>query len=235
MSLLVLHQVAKAYGHICAVENATFTLEPGEVYGLLGPNGSGKTTIMRMIAGLLTPDTGVIEIADYNLSTHPVEARRAVGFVQDVPFLYRYLTGAEYLTFLAHLWQLDLKQHHIDEMLSRFDLTDRAHSLTASYSHGMRQKLAMAGTLLSNPQVLVLDEPLTGFDPPSAKLMKATLRSFADSGRAVLLSTHILEVAQNICDRVGILVKGKIVSEERHLDMTTAFEDFVITTMEQHA
>lgn len=235
MSMLVVQNVAKSYGDIQAVNNASLRLEPGEIYGLLGPNGAGKTTLMRIIAGLLPFDTGTVEVAGYNVATAPRKARRAVGFVPDTPFIYRYLTGREYLEFLFDLWQLDPEQKYttIATLLDQFSLVDRANTLVASYSHGMRQKLAFAGALLPDPQILVLDEPLTGFDPPSYRLMKTMLHSFADMGRVVLLSTHILEIAKHMCDRVGVLVDGTIISEERHFTTMTAFEDFVITAMER--
>lgn len=231
--MLYVDSLYKSFGNIHALCGVSFHIEPGQIYGLLGPNGAGKTTTMRIMSGLLTPDSGTVQVAGYDMATQPEAYRHTVGYVPDNPFLYHYLTGREYLAFIADLWQVspEQKEYLIEKQLTLFSLTDQADRVITSYSHGMRQKIAMAGALLPDPTVLILDEPLTGFDPPSARFIKDFLRTFADAGHMVLLSTHILEVAQRMCDRIGIITNGRIASEEGRIETMTEFETFVMTAL----
>jgi len=225
-----LREVSKSYGELRALDGVSLRARTGEIHGLLGPNGAGKTTLMRIIAGLLPQDSGEVLIAGLNARDAPRRTRRAVGFVPDSPFLYRYLTGRQYLEFVADLWGLsgEEKTCVIEAGLRRFGLAGRAEHVIGSYSFGMRQKLAVAGALLQDPAVLVLDEPLTGFDPPSARFMKDFLRSFAGTGRSVFLSTHILELAHGLCDRVSVISDGRISFEREICGDAPDFERSVL-------
>jgi ABC-2 type transport system ATP-binding protein len=227
--------VTKSYGEVRALDGVSLRVRAGEIHGLLGPNGAGKTTLMRIIAGLVPQDSGEVFIAGLSARDAPRRTRRAVGFVPDSPFLYRYLTGRQYLEFVADLWGLpeDEKIKAVEDGLKRFGLADRAEHVIGSYSFGMRQKLAVAGALLQEPTVLVLDEPLTGFDPPSSRFMKDFLRSFADAGRAVFLSTHILELAHGLCDRVSIISDGRIILERETDGDTSSFERSVLNVIDR--
>jgi ABC-2 type transport system ATP-binding protein len=184
------------------------------LFGLLGPNGAGKTTTMRMIAGILAPTAGTIEIAGIDVIRRPVLAKANLGFIPDRPFVYDKLTGAEFLRFTAALFGQDGPdvERRLDELLELFELTRWKHELTESYSHGMRQKLIIASALVHRPKVIVVDEPMIGLDPKSARLLKQIFRSFVSRGGTVLMSTHTLEIVEEMCDRVGIIRQGELVA-----------------------
>ena len=186
----------------------------GEVFGFLGPNGAGKTTTIKMIVGLLKPSSGSVKVAGFDIQTQPREAKSASGYVPDTPNLYAKLSGRELLRFVADLYNLDRAQaaKRADELLQLLDLTAAADDTIDSYSHGMQQKASLAAALMHDPKVLVLDEPTVGLDPKSARLIKDLLRQLADRGAAVFLSTHILEIAERMCDRIGIINKGELVA-----------------------
>jgi ABC-2 type transport system ATP-binding protein len=196
------------------VDGITLTIPPGALYGLLGPNGAGKTTTMRMIAGILQPTAGTIRIAGIDLWGEPLRAKSRMGFIPDRPFVYDKLTGAEFLRFVAGLYGQDGASidRRIDELLELFDLLPWKDELTESYSHGMRQKLIIGSALLHRPEVIVVDEPMVGLDPKSARLLKDLLRQFAGRGGTVLMSTHTLEIAEAMCDRIAIVQAGRIVA-----------------------
>ena len=228
----------KAYGDKVAVNNVSFDVHGGEVFGFLGPNGAGKTTTIKMIVGLLKPTSGSVKVAGYDIQTQPMLAKAASGYVPDTPNLYAKLTGRELLRFVSDLYNLDRTQvaHRIDELLRMFDLMNAADDTVDSYSHGMQQKASLAAALMHDPKVLVLDEPTVGLDPKSARLIKDILRQLADRGAAVMLSTHILEIAERMCDRIGIINKGQLVAvgtmdELRTLDQTgqTSLEDIFLS------
>jgi ABC-2 type transport system ATP-binding protein len=184
------------------------------VFGFLGPNGAGKTTTIKMVVGLLQPTSGTVKVAGYDVQTQPLDAKAASGYVADTPNLYAKLTGRELLTFVADLYDLDRKQssQRAEELLRVLDLSAAADNTIDSYSHGMQQKAALASALMHDPKVLVLDEPTVGLDPRSARLIKDILRQMADRGAAVFLSTHILEIAERMCDRIGIINQGELVA-----------------------
>lgn len=208
------HNLVKNYGDKTAVNHVNFSVYGGEVFGFLGPNGAGKTTTIKMIVGLLQPSSGHAKVAGYNMQTQPLLAKAACGYVPDTPNLYPKLSGRELLRFVADLYNLNRQQaaHRIDDLLRTFDLLAAADDTIDSYSHGMQQKAALAAALMHDPKVLVLDEPTVGLDPKSARLIKDILRQMADRGAAVMLSTHILEIAERMCDRIGIISKGQLIS-----------------------
>jgi ABC-2 type transport system ATP-binding protein len=210
--LIETHNLVKQYGKFVAVNNVSFDVRGGEVFGFLGPNGAGKTTTIKMIVGLLQPTSGLVKVAGYNVQTQPLQSKAASGYVPDVPNLYAKLTGRELLRFVGDLYNLERAQsaRRIDELLRMFDLADSADETLDSYSHGMQQKASLAAALMHDPKVLVLDEPTVGLDPKSARLIKDILRQMADRGAAVMLSTHILEIAEHMCDRIGIINKGEL-------------------------
>jgi len=212
--LIETHNLLKRYGDKMAVNNVSLAVHGGEVFGFLGPNGAGKTTTIKMIVGLLQPSSGKVTVAGYDVQTQPLLAKASSGYVPDTPNLYAKLTGRELLRFVGDLYDLDRKQaaQRTDELLRMFDLTAAADDTVDSYSHGMQQKTALASALMHDPKVLVLDEPTVGLDPKSARLIKDILRQMAERGAAVFLSTHILEIAERMCDRIGIINKGELVA-----------------------
>lgn len=212
--LLVVQDLIKTYGELIAVDSVSLTVKGGEVFGLLGPNGAGKTTTVNICTGLLLPTSGIVSIAGLDLRKDAAEAKRLIGYVPDEPYLYDKLTGREFITFMGKLYGVAGNLAvRVEELLEYFGLLGAADDLIGGYSHGTRQKTALCGMLIHNPQLVFLDEPTVGLDPRSARLLKDTLQSLAAEGKGVVLCTHILEIAQAICDRVGILNHGKIVAE----------------------
>jgi ABC-2 type transport system ATP-binding protein len=210
--MIELQSLTKRYGKFTAVDRISLTIPPGELYGLLGPNGAGKTTTMRMIAGILHPTGGRVLIAGIDVAADPIAAKRRLGFIPDRPFVYDKLTGAEFMRFVAGLYGQSGPEleRRIDELLELFELLPWRSELTESYSHGMRQKLIIASALLHRPEVIVVDEPMVGLDPRSARLLKDLLRQFVGRGGTVLMSTHTLEIAEAMCDRIAIVHGGRI-------------------------
>jgi ABC-2 type transport system ATP-binding protein len=214
LPFIELHELCKNYGNKNAVDHLNLTAYSGEVFGFLGPNGAGKTTTIKMIVGLLQPTSGSVTVAGYDMEEQPLQAKFSSGFVPDTPNLYSKLTARELLRFVGDLYCLDPQQinYRIEELLDLFDLTEVGDSLIDSYSHGTQQKVSMAAALIHDPKVLVLDEPTVGLDPKSARLTKDVLRQFADRGSLVFITTHILEIAERMCDRVGIISQGKLIA-----------------------
>jgi ABC-2 type transport system ATP-binding protein len=210
--MIELSNLTKRYGRFTAVDGINLTIPRGEMYGLLGPNGAGKTTTMRMIAGILQPTSGTVRIAGVDIQTDPLVAKSRLGFIPDRPFVYDKLTGAEFLRFVAGLYGQGgtAIERRIDELLDIFELTPWKDELTESYSHGMRQKLIISSALVHRPQVIVVDEPMVGLDPKSARLLKDLLREFVQRGGTVLMSTHTLEIAEAMCDRIAIVQSGRL-------------------------
>jgi ABC-2 type transport system ATP-binding protein len=210
--LIRLVQLTKRYGKFTAVDGIDLMVRSGELFGFLGPNGAGKTTTFRMIAGILQPTSGTVEIGGIDIIRRPLEAKKRLGFIPDRPFVYDKLTGGEFLRFAAALYgqQGPAIERRIDELLELFELSRWKDELTETYSHGMRQKLIISGALVHRPEVIVVDEPMVGLDPKSARLLKDLFRQFVDRGGTVLMSTHTLEVAETMCDRIAIVHGGKI-------------------------
>lgn len=214
--MIEIKNISKSYnkGSIKAVDNLNLNVNKGEIFGFLGPNGAGKTTTIKMIVGLLNPDSGNISINGFDNRQKPIDAKKHIGYVPDNPDLYDRLTGTEYLNFMADVYQVPAAQRkeRISYYLDMFDLKDAAADLIKSYSHGMKQKIALTGALVHNPSVWILDEPMVGLDPKSAHLLKGEMREHCDKGNTVFFSTHILEVAEKLCDRIGIIHKGKLIA-----------------------
>jgi ABC-2 type transport system ATP-binding protein len=207
--------LTKRYGKFTAVDGIDLEVPRGELFGLLGPNGAGKSTTLRMIAGILRPTSGTVLVGGVDIQQHPLEAKARLGYIPDRPFVYDKLTGGEFLRFAAALYgqQGALVERRIDELLEFFELTSWKHELTETYSHGMRQKLIISGALVHRPAVIVVDEPMVGLDPKSARLLKDLFRQFVDRGGTVLMSTHTMEVAEVMCDRIAIVSRGKIAAQ----------------------
>jgi ABC-2 type transport system ATP-binding protein len=213
-ALIETQHLVKLYGEKAAVNDVSFQVYGGEVFGFLGPNGAGKTTTIKMIVGLLQPTSGMVKVSGYDVQQQPLQAKAASGYVPDTPNLYAKLSGRELLRFVGDLFEMDRQQaeRRIDELLKLFELESAADDTIDSYSHGMQQKAALASALIHDPKVLVLDEPTVGLDPRSARVIKDILRQMADRGAAVFLSTHILEIAERMCDRIGIINNGSLVA-----------------------
>jgi ABC-2 type transport system ATP-binding protein len=211
--MIELENVAKKYGAKLAVDNLNLSIERGELFAFLGPNGAGKTTTIKMMCGLLFPTSGNIRIAGYDLRDHGEQARRLISYVPDQPFLYEKLTGREILQFIADMYGMEKQRakSRIDLMIETFGLTGYVDDLTEQYSHGMRQRTVFAAALLHEPQVLIVDEPTVGLDPRSVKLLKDLLRAEAKRGVTVFLSTHSLDIAQELADRIGVIMSGQLI------------------------
>lgn len=205
-------QVEKRYASFQAVQPLDLDVRAGEVFGFLGLNGAGKTTTLRMLAGVLPASGGTIEIDGVDLAKNPVEARRRMGFIPDRPYLYDKLTANEFLRFVGEIYGMEPRtlDAKIEAVLRQQSLHEHGDALVESYSHGMKQRLVLAGALLHEPRLLIVDEPMVGLDPRGAKQIKAIFRDFAAEGRTVFLSTHTLQVAQEVCDRLAIIHRGRI-------------------------
>lgn len=212
--MIRLEGLTKKYGKFVAVDNIDLDVRAGELFGFLGPNGAGKTTTLRMVAGILRPTAGRIWLGGDDLIEKPTAAKSRLGFIPDRPFVYEKLTGVEFLRFVAGLYGQDgtAVERRIDELLEVFELSVWKNELIESYSHGMRQKLIIGSALIHRPECIVVDEPMVGLDPRAARLLKEIFRQFVDKGGTVLMSTHTLEVAQAMCDRIAIIQSGKIVA-----------------------
>jgi ABC-2 type transport system ATP-binding protein len=214
-AMLDVQHISKSYGPVRAISDVSFSVPSGEIVGLLGPNGAGKSTTMKAILGLLRPESGVIRVLGHDVASTPIEAKREIGYVPEAPSLYEFLTGAEYLDFIADLYGLDptTRASRISQFLGGLELAGHEDALISGYSQGMKQKVALIAALVHRPRLLVLDEPLNGLDPRAARVVKELLRTLArNDGVGVLFSTHVLEIAQAICDRIIILNRGAIVA-----------------------
>ncbi len=212
--MISIQNLRKQYGAFMAVDGIDLDVNPGEIHGFLGPNGAGKTTSIRMIAGLLKPTSGRIIVNGHDIATHPEGAKRSLGFIPDRPYIYEKLTAGEFLRFHAGLYGMegDGVDRRVREMLDLFELGRWDNELVESFSHGMKQRLVMCAAFLHRPQAVLVDEPMVGLDPRGATLIKSVFKRMSEHGVAILMSTHTLEVAQEMCDRISIILKGKIIA-----------------------
>ncbi|NLM45939.1 MAG: ABC transporter ATP-binding protein [Firmicutes bacterium] len=214
--MIEIRGVSKSYnnGAVKAVDNLSLSVRPGEIFGFLGPNGAGKTTTIKMMVGLLQSDSGSIVINGHDVAKEPLKVKASISYVPDYPEVYEKLTGLEYLTFLADMYRVPqaVRLARMKRFLKLFDMTDAVEDLIQSYSHGMRQKIVLIGALLHEPEVFILDEPMVGLDPRSAHNLKEYMREHCDRGKTVFFSTHVLEVAEKLCDRIGIISRGRLIA-----------------------
>lgn len=213
--MIRLINLTKRFWRVTAVDDVSLEISAGAIFGFLGPNGAGKTTTIKMIAGILEPTAGTVIIDGKDISKDPVGAKRVTGFIPDRAFLYEKLTGIECLHFVASLYEMDEErtEARIKELMALFEMEAWAGDLIESYSHGMKQRIVMSSALLHEPKVIVVDEPMVGLDPKAARLVKTTFRSLADQGVAIFMSTHTLAVAEEMCDRIGIIHQGRLIVE----------------------
>lgn len=206
--------LTKFFGDKAAVNNLTLHIPPGELFAFIGPNAAGKTTTIKLLVGLLNPSRGRALIGDHDIQKNPVEAKRLIGYIPDFPFLYEKLTGAEFLQFVGSIYGLNRDElgGMIEDRLALFGLSPLASQLIENYSHGYRQRLVFASALLHNPDVLIIDEPMVGLDPKTARLIKDILKERCRKGNTVFMSTHTLSVAEELADRVGIIHEGELIA-----------------------
>jgi ABC-2 type transport system ATP-binding protein len=214
MEILKISNLTKRFGSHIAVNDVSLSIKAGEIYGFLGPNGAGKTTTIKILAGLLKPDNGTITIDGHDLAIDPATCKQITGYIPDRPWLYEKLTGMEFLQFIASLYKLEKDRFDASTVhfLKLFDLYDWRDNLIESYSHGMRQKLIMTSVLMQDQPLMIIDEPMVGLDPKSARLIKELFKQRARSGTAIFMSTHSLEIAEELCHQIAIITDGKILT-----------------------
>lgn len=228
--MIELQHLSKFFSKTVAVNDLTLNIQTGEVFGFIGPNGAGKTTTIKMMGGILEPSSGVILICGVNMKTEPERAKSKIGFIPDQPYLYEKLTGMEFLNFTADLYEMNNEAfiQKAQDKLDMFSLSDWSNELIEAYSHGMKQRLIMAAALLHDPEVIIVDEPMVGLDPAAIKLVKELFRNLASEGVTIFMSTHSLNVAEDVCDRIGIINKGSLIVTgtiedlRQHADMMDA-------------
>jgi ABC-2 type transport system ATP-binding protein len=210
--MIKITKLTKRYGGFTAVNGINLEVPKGELFGFLGPNGAGKTTTLRIIAGILKATSGSVEIGGVNIALDPIAAKAKLGYIPDRPFIYEKLTGSEFLRFVAGLYDQEGPQieHRARELLALFDLEEWRDELVESYSHGMRQKLIISSAFVHRPEVMVVDEPMVGLDPKAARILKDLFREYTRRGHTIMMSTHTLEVAETLCDRIAIIQQGRI-------------------------
>ncbi len=213
LAMIKLVNLTKSYGRLTAVNNINLEIAPGEVFGFLGPNGAGKTTTIRMLAGLIQPTSGSALIGGYDVQKEPLKAKSLTGFIPDRPYLYEKLTATEFMVFVAKLFEMEKADQRIADLLELFGLSDWKDELVENFSHGMKQRLVMASALLHQPKALIVDEPMVGLDPRGSKLVKDIFRNLAATGVSIFMSTHTLEIVEQMCTRVAIIHKGNIIAE----------------------
>ena len=212
--MINIKNLTKHYGNLTAVSALSLNIPAGECFGFLGPNGAGKTTTIKLLAGLLKPNEGTIEIGGYDVQRDPQKVKGIIGYIPDKPFIYEKLTGGEFLDFIAELYQVneDFVKEKREELLNLFAIKDFENELVESYSHGMRQKLVITAALIHNPKVIIVDEPMVGLDPKGMRQVKEMFKQLTKSGVTIFMSTHTMPVAQEMCHRIGIINKGKLIA-----------------------
>ncbi len=211
--MLKIEHLTKIYGSTAAVDDLSLSIEPGEIYGFIGHNGAGKTTTLKSVAGILSFDKGQITINGFDIRKNPLEAKKVMAYIPDNPDIYDYMTAIQYLNFVADIYEVSQadREAKIRKYGDMFDLTEKLANPVNSYSHGMKQKLAIMAALVHDPKLILMDEPFVGLDPSAAFLVKQTMREICDNGGAIFFSTHVLEVAEKLCDKVAIIKDGKLV------------------------
>jgi len=219
--MIELKGITKNFGVFRAVDNLNLTVNKGEIFGFLGPNGAGKTTTIKMIAGVLLPSAGTITIGGIDMQKQPEAAKRKIGFIPDRPYLYEKLTGMEFLKFTADLYDVphDIYRERAQKNLELFSLTDWSDELIESYSHGMKQRLIMSAALLHDPEIIIVDEPMVGLDPAAIIMVKALFQRLAHNGVSVFMSTHTLTIAEDTCDCIGIIHRGRLIASGTTADL----------------
>jgi ABC-2 type transport system ATP-binding protein len=212
--MIELNNLTKRYGNTLAVNKLSLSVSKGEIYGFIGPNGAGKTTTIRMMGGVLMPTDGSVIIDGVNMADDPERVKKKIGFIPDRPFLYEKLTSMEFMRFSADLYGVEdgVFSDKAEGLLKKFALYNWAHELIESYSHGMKQRLIISAALLHDPVVIIVDEPMVGLDPAAIKMVKDMFRELAKSGTTIFMSTHTLAVAEDICDRIGIIHRGSLIA-----------------------
>lgn len=213
--MLKIESLTKSYGGKAAVNKLSLFVQPGEIYGFIGHNGAGKTTTLKACCGILRFDSGDIFIDGLSIKTQPLECKRRLAFIPDTPELYGYMSGIQYLNFIADIFGIKKapREERVARLSAAFELTEDLAQPVSAYSHGMKQKLAVIGALLHEPRLLIMDEPFTGLDPKASFILKQQMRALCDAGGAVFFSTHVLDVAEKLCDKVAIIRRGKLVAE----------------------
>ncbi|MEE9586202.1 MAG: ABC transporter ATP-binding protein [Nitrososphaerales archaeon] len=215
LEIIKVESVSKSFGAVKAVRDLNLVVKAGEISGLLGPNGSGKSTTMKIIMGILKPDSGMVNVSGVDVKERPVYARRMIGYVPETPYLYEYLTAAEYLDFVGVAYGIEpeVRKQRVEELLQALQMDGHVNEIMSGFSQGMKQKIALTAALLHKPKVLILDEPLNGLDPRSARIVKELLHRLAKEDVAILFSTHVLEIVEAICRRVTIMNEGLVLAE----------------------
>lgn len=213
--MITFENVTKTYGNKRAVDHLSMTIEDGRIFSFLGPNGAGKTTTIKLMTGIIAPDSGRITLDGIDIAKDPIAAKRTFGFVPDTFDMYERLTGREYLRFMGDIYCVAQgeRRAHIEKYLQLFSLEDAYDQQIRGYSHGMKQKLAIIGALMHDPSIWILDEPMVGLDPQSVYLLKEEMRAHADKGHTVFFSTHVLDVAERLCDEIGIIKQGQLIAK----------------------
>lgn len=214
--MIIVKDLTKKFGDVVAVDHLNLEIKPGEFYGFLGPNGAGKTTTIKMMVGLYAPTSGSICIDGFDIQKNPIEAKMRIGYIPDQPFLYEKLTGREYLFFSAGLFKMNnkLTRERIDYFIEKFEIGPWIDQRIENYSQGMRQRVVITSALLHDSKVLVIDEPMVGLDPRSSHIVKEFLKMKSKEGVAIFMSTHSLQVAEELCDRIGIIKEGRLIFED---------------------
>ncbi len=225
--MIQLIELTKCFGQLVAVGHINLHVKKGEIFGFLGPNGAGKTTTIKMLTGLLKPTSGRALVDGYDVVAHPMEAKGVIGFIPDQPFLYEKLTGIEFLKFIGSLFGMkkDEIEWGISNLLGLFELDGWGDELIESYSHGMKQRLVMSAALLHDPKIIIVDEPMVGLDPKGINLVKRIFRQKSEEGVTIFLSTHTLEIAQQLCHRLGIIDRGKLIAAGTLPELMKTLED----------
>lgn len=223
--MIELRNVTKKFGSFTAVDNISLKIEEGQFFGFLGPNGAGKTTTIKMLTGLYEPTSGTCLVNGHDVHRKPLSAKRSFGYVPDQPFLYEKLTGREFLQFVGGLFNMPAEdvQKRIGELMDVFEIDHFIDKRGEEYSQGMRQRIVLSAALLHNPRVLIIDEPIVGLDPRSARLVKDTLKRKTKEGLTVFMSTHLLEIVEELCDRIAIIKDGRIIYEETQAGVARSF------------